>query len=155
MRSFPTLRLRDANEEPVRAGADFVLYWMTNARRVRYNFALQRARDWALELEKPLVVLEALRVGYRWASDRLHAFVLQGMRDNQADLAGTGALYYPYVEPEAGAGRGLLEALAQRAALGYFSQILVRDAKDGTFAVELTHTAMQQVANGGRSVRVD
>jgi deoxyribodipyrimidine photo-lyase len=33
------------------------------------------------------------------------------MRDNLAAFAGTGALYYPYVEPSAGEGRGLLAAL--------------------------------------------
>ena len=46
------------------------------------SFALDRAVGWARELGKPLVILEALRVGYPWASDRLHRFVLDGMADN-------------------------------------------------------------------------
>ena len=37
---------------------------------------------WARRLRRPLVVLEALRCGYPWASDRLHRFVLDGMADN-------------------------------------------------------------------------
>jgi deoxyribodipyrimidine photo-lyase len=63
------------------------------------------------------VVLEALRAGYRFASDRLHRFVIDGMADNHAAFAETGAVYYPYVEPRPGEGAGLLEALARRAAI--------------------------------------
>ena len=37
------------------------------------------------------------------------------MRDNHARLSGTQAAYHPYVEPANGAGRGLLEAMAERA----------------------------------------
>jgi deoxyribodipyrimidine photo-lyase len=114
---LPALRIRALNEAPVHAGRDFVLYWMIAARRVRSNFALERAIDHARTMSKPLVVLEALRCGYEWASDRLHTFVLQGMSDTAAALAGTTASYYPYVEPTAGAGQGLLEALAARAAV--------------------------------------
>ena len=64
-------------------------------------------------LQKPLVVLEALRSGYRWASDRLHTFVIEGMIDNQAYAASKGICYYPYIEMEANAGRGLLKELFQ------------------------------------------
>jgi deoxyribodipyrimidine photo-lyase len=60
-------------------------------------------------------VLEALRCGYRWASDRLHAFVLAGMADNARRLANRPVLYHPYVEPARDAGKGLIEALAARA----------------------------------------
>jgi deoxyribodipyrimidine photo-lyase len=88
---------------------------MIAARRTSWNFALDRAVEWAQELRRPLVILEALRCDYRWASDRMHSFVLEGMADNAARLSGTGVLYYPYVEPSAGAGRGLLAALAKSA----------------------------------------
>ncbi|MCA9632289.1 MAG: deoxyribodipyrimidine photolyase [Myxococcales bacterium] len=102
---------------PERAGRDYVLYWMIANRRAHYNFALDRAIDHARRLKQPLVVLEALRVGYRWASDRLHTFVIQGMGDNQRSFAGSGATYLPYVEPRPGAGSGLLQALAARASV--------------------------------------
>jgi deoxyribodipyrimidine photo-lyase len=88
---------------------------MTSFRRTEWNFSLQRAVEWSRELNKPLLVFEALRCGHRWASDRLHAFVLQGMADNAARLAKTPVGYYPYVEPEEGRGKGLLAALAGRA----------------------------------------
>jgi deoxyribodipyrimidine photo-lyase len=88
---------------------------MVAARRRRANFALQRAVGLARELGRPLLVLEALRCGHRWASDRLHTFVLQGMADNAADFADAGVTCWSYVEPEPGAGRGLLAALGERA----------------------------------------
>jgi deoxyribodipyrimidine photo-lyase len=88
---------------------------MVAFRRRHDNFALERAVEIGKELGKPLVVLEALRSEYRFASDRLHRFVLDGMVDNERDFAPSSALYYPYVEPEHDAGRGLLRALAERA----------------------------------------
>ena len=36
------------------------------------------------ELRRPLLVFEPLRCDYRWASDRLHRFVLDGMAANRA-----------------------------------------------------------------------
>ncbi len=104
--------MRAANDAPVNPDGRYVLYWMTAARRTTWNFALDRAVERARELERPLVVLEALRCGYRWASDRFHAFVVDGMADNAAAFEGTPVRYVPYVEPEEGAGKGLLEALA-------------------------------------------
>ncbi|MSR38892.1 MAG: deoxyribodipyrimidine photolyase [Planctomycetes bacterium] len=112
----PPLRITKVNSAPVRSNGEFVLYWMTSARRLRANFGLQRAAELSRELGKPLVVLEALRCDYQWASDRLHAFVLQGMRDNRADFAAKNVTYHPYVEPQRGAGKGLLLAMGQLAA---------------------------------------
>lgn len=113
--SVPEIRIRQCNQRPVRPGGDLVLYWMIAARRTHDNFALDRAIERARELGKPLVVLEALRCEHRWASDRNHAFVLDGMADNAARFADTPVRYHAYVEPERGAGKGLVEALADRA----------------------------------------
>ena len=90
---------------------------MIAARRTHDNFGLDRAIEHAKELNKPLLVLEALRIGYEHASDRLHRFVLDGMADNAAAFAKANIAYHPYVEPKAGAGSGLLEALARDAAV--------------------------------------
>jgi len=110
--AVPALRVRAVNDRPVAADGRYVLYWMTGARRTRWNHALDRAVEVAHDLGKPLLVLEALRCGYAWASPRLHAFVLQGMNDNAAACARAGVTYLPYVEPRADAGKGLLAALA-------------------------------------------
>ena len=113
----PTDRVSALNAVPVRPDGELVLYWMTAARRTTWSYGLDHAIARARELGKPLVVLEPLRCDYPWASDRLHAFVLAGMRANAARFAATPIAYHPYVEPTRGAGKGLLAALGARACL--------------------------------------
>ena len=117
MSSVPAIRIRTGNSLPVRQDGDFVLYWMTASSRVTWNFALDRAVEWTEKLKKPLVVLEALRCGYPWASDRMHRFALDGMAENACWFEGTEVLYYPYLEPIPNAGKGLLAALASHACI--------------------------------------
>ncbi len=112
MEKVPGERVRSANASPVRPDGRYVLVWMIAARRATYSFTLDRAAEWARELRRPILVFEPLRCGYRWASDRLHSFVLQGMADNARTFADAGVTYHPYVEPAPGVGRGLLAALA-------------------------------------------
>lgn len=101
----PSVRVRVVNHAPVRGDGAFVLYWMIATRRTVLNDALDRAVDWAEKLKRPLVVLEGLRSDYPWASDRLHGFMIDGVRDNAEALAGSPALYLPYVEAAKGAWR--------------------------------------------------
>lgn len=115
---IPPSRLRRLGpDRPVREDGDYVVYWMLAQRRTRHNFGLQHAIQRARDLDRPLVVVEALSCSYRWASDRHHAFALEGMRANRDTFAGTSVHYLPYVEPEKGHGAGLHEALAARACL--------------------------------------
>ena len=116
----PTDRIQLCNSAPINADGDFVLFWMISSRRMEWNFSLQRGVEWAVELKKPLVIFEPLRVDYRWASDRLHRFIIDGMADNAtriAKLKNRGILYFPYVEPNCGADKGLLAALAKHASV--------------------------------------
>lgn len=115
MRRVPQVRVRAANRAAVSSNGDYVLYWMIASRRTYSNFALDRAIEWCRDLGKPLVILEALTSGYEWASERLHTFVIEGMADNRARLEASSAVYYPYVEPRPGTGRGLVQALGRRA----------------------------------------
>lgn len=104
-------------EGEVRAGGRYVLYWMTASRRSRWSPALEHAVAQAEALSVPLVVLEPLRIGYPWASARVHRFVVEGMADNARAFDRPGVTYLPYVEPAPGAGAGLLAALAGPACL--------------------------------------
>lgn len=113
--TVPAQRIAPLNDAPINPRGRYVLYWMTWARRGRYNYGLQHARDRALELNRPLMVLEALRCGYPHASDRLHTFILQGMADTAAAFRDAPLRLHQYVEPEPGAGKGLLAALAAHA----------------------------------------
>ena len=115
MQEVPAVRIRTIHEAPVVDSGDYILYWMISFRRGQYNFSLQRAVEWARRLNKPLMILEALRCGYPWASDRYHRFVMQGMADNAERFATREVFYYPYLEPTAGDGQGLLKELAGRA----------------------------------------
>ncbi|MGE0708122.1 MAG: deoxyribodipyrimidine photolyase [Planctomycetota bacterium] len=114
----PAARLRDLNAAPLRPERDYVLYWMTAARRTRWSHALDHALAACRALGRPLLILEALRCGHLHAAARFHSFVVEGMRDQQARCARLAAVrYYPYLEPSPGAGKGLLAALAERACL--------------------------------------
>jgi deoxyribodipyrimidine photo-lyase len=110
--AFPENRINACNDAPLKASGRYVLYWMIAARRLSYNFALDRALEYSRQFNKPLLIFEALRCDYPWANDRLHRFVLDGMADNAREAARHHVRYYPYVEPAPHAGRGLLQALA-------------------------------------------
>lgn len=114
---MPHERIRALNDAPLNPQGAFVLYWMVAHRRARSNYALQRAVEWALECHRPLVVVEALATDYPWASDRLHRFIIDGMADNAAAFEQSPAVYYPYVEPASGEGRGLVETWASQASV--------------------------------------
>ena len=131
----PPLRLVQRNESPERPLGDYVLYWMTSQRRTRYNFGLQHALWLAERLRRPLVVLEALRVDAPWSSARFHRFVIDGMADNARTFASSPVAYWPYVEPAAGQGRGLLAALAERAC------VVVTDEFPGFFLPKMLQAA--------------
>ena len=117
MRDFPQLRLRCANNKGVDPDGDYILYWMIANRRIAWNFSLQRALDWSRALHKPLLIVEPLSCNYPWAADRFHQFVFDGMVDNARACRQKEIEYRAYLEPSPGAGDGLIDALASRAAL--------------------------------------
>jgi deoxyribodipyrimidine photo-lyase len=123
------------NDAPIAARGAYVLYWMIAARRSAHSFALDHAIARAVELGRPLLVFEPLRAGYPWASDRHHAFILQGMADNARAFAAAKVTYLPYVEPAPGEGAGLLAALARRACL------VVTDEQPGFFLPRMVAAA--------------
>jgi deoxyribodipyrimidine photo-lyase len=140
-------RVRPLNQASTASGGEYVLYWMQAARRLRHNHALDYALACARELSRPLVVFEALRLDYPWASRRLHRFVLEGMRDNAGRARAAGLNYWPFAETRPGEGRGLARRLAARAALVVTdefpcfvvpaqSQALARSSEVPVFAVD-------------------
>ncbi|UCF19881.1 MAG: deoxyribodipyrimidine photolyase [Gemmatimonadota bacterium] len=112
MAAVPATRVTNCNQAPVHRDRDYVLYWMIASRRTTWNFGLQRALEWCRELRKPLLVLEPLRCGYRWASRRLHQFIIDGMTDNSRRFDDSSVYYYAYLERRSDDGHGLLAALA-------------------------------------------
>ena len=110
-------RVRHVRTGPNRPDGEYVLYWMQASRRLERNHALDWALARAADARRPLVLYEGLRLDYPWASARHHRFVLEGMRDNRARAEDLGLAYWPFVETEPGAGRGLVARLAERAVL--------------------------------------
>ena len=138
--TVPAQRVSALNDEPINRSGKYVLYWMVAFRRKRWNHALERACEQAEELRVPIVVFEPLRVGYRWANERHHAFVLDGMRHNATSFEDTAAHYLPYVEREEGQGKGLLEHLARDAA------VVVTDDYPCFFLPRMTRAAAERLA---------
>lgn len=112
-----TGRVQPVNDRPVNYDGKYVLYWMTTARRTRFNHALDRAASWARSLDIPLVVVEALGLNHRWASARFHQFIIEGMENNAAAFAEAGIQYIPFLEKSPGDSKGFVEAASQEAAL--------------------------------------
>ena len=86
-----------------------VVYWMISARRSEWNHGLEHAINLSNERELPLVVVEPLAIAHRWANDRSHTFVIQGMMSNKNAFDESPITYIPYVETRPGEARGLLE----------------------------------------------
>ena len=86
-------RVARLNSCPVRAGAQYVLYWAQANRRVDGNPALLYAANLANEVQLPLLFYEGLTCSYPHASDRLHTFILEGVPDTQARLEVLGIGY--------------------------------------------------------------
>jgi deoxyribodipyrimidine photo-lyase len=64
----------------------FVLYWMQSSQRTQCNMALEYAVFWADKLGKPLVVFFGLARGFPEANLRHYTFMLEGLRDVEAQL---------------------------------------------------------------------
>lgn len=99
------LRIYNSDAEP----GNCVVYWMISARRSEWNHGLEHAINLSLERNLPLVVVEPLAIAHRWANDRSHTFVIQGMMSNKIAFEDSAITYIPYVETKPNEARGLLE----------------------------------------------
>lgn len=105
------------NDKPVNPNAEYVLYWMQMFKRVEYNHALRFAVEKANELKLPLVVYEGLKFYYPWASDRIHAFILQGVEEKRKAFEKLGILYVFYLQKDEKSPKNTVAKLAEKAAL--------------------------------------
>ena len=69
-------RTRVLVDTPINEQGEFVLYWMTAQRRLRWNHALEHAADVAEKLEKPLIVMRTLTFFFVYI-ERIHKSLLQ------------------------------------------------------------------------------
>lgn len=82
-----TTRVRFLNDDPVADRSRYVLYWMQASQRTRFNHALEYAIERANKLRQPLLVGFGLTDNYPEANARHYAFMLEGLRDVEANLA--------------------------------------------------------------------
>lgn len=112
-----SFRVFKQNQHDPNPAGRYVLYWMQMNRRLTYNYALDYAVAWANKLGLPLLIYEAIGVQNRWGSDRFVHFMLDGVMETAHECKARGVAYFPYLEPEKGASKGLIEALAGDAAV--------------------------------------
>ena len=97
-------RIRSLNGQPILADRPYVLYWMQSAQRSSCNHALEYALRQANMMRKPLLVYFGVTDNFPEANERHYRFMLEGLRETQADLAGRGIrLITLRASPETGA----------------------------------------------------
>ncbi len=110
-------RVVQLNEREVNTKARYVLYWMQMFKRVENNHALVWAIRKANELKLPLVVYEGLKYYYPWASDRIHAFILEGVEEKRAAFEKLGIRYVFYLQENSRSPKQTVARIAKEAAL--------------------------------------
>jgi deoxyribodipyrimidine photo-lyase len=87
-------RVRIVRDAPLAPRGEYVLYWCMVNQRVPANHALDAAIALGNRLRLPVVCYHALRPDYPHASDRLHAFVLQGLDELGEAMRARGVPYW-------------------------------------------------------------
>jgi deoxyribodipyrimidine photo-lyase len=72
---------------------EYILYWSQMNRRVASNHALAYAAHLANKHDLPVLFYEGLTCSYPYASDRFHAFIMQGVQETARTLAKLGLGY--------------------------------------------------------------
>ncbi|MEO0588173.1 MAG: deoxyribodipyrimidine photo-lyase [Planctomycetota bacterium] len=83
-------RIRALNDEAVREGAGYVLYWMQSAMRTVHNDALEHAVARANALGVPVLVCYGLTDGYPGSTARSKRFMVDGLADVRDGLSERG-----------------------------------------------------------------
>ncbi|MGM0378725.1 MAG: deoxyribodipyrimidine photo-lyase [Bacillota bacterium] len=79
-------RLNDLNNKKLIKENDYIIYWMQNAQRIKYNFGLKRAREMSKTFEKPIIVFFSLGSSFFIQNKRKLYFLLEGLLDIKEKL---------------------------------------------------------------------
>ncbi len=124
---------------PDTSNTSYVLYWMIAFKRVHYNYALQRAIEWANKLSQPLLIVEPLILDYPMSSIRFHKFMLQGMKEVDSYISTSNAHYYPFVESTVKQSEGLIKELSENAS------VVITDDYPTYFVPQMTAKASGEI----------
>ena len=108
-------RIREVNRKSIIEKNDYILYWMQAYRRLNHNHALDYANHLSHTYQKELILFEGLRSNYPWNSERIHSFVLEGMKDNYGQAKKLGLNYFCYVETDKEISKNILLDFASNA----------------------------------------
>lgn len=86
-------RIKVLNEAEPRAGARYILYWMQQSQRARFNPALELAIEEANRRDLPVLVCFGLTDGYPEANARHYAFMLEGLEETARELEQRGIAF--------------------------------------------------------------
>lgn len=109
-------RIRWVVKPDAKPPGDLVVYWMHHAVRAHENPALDVAVHFSKAFGLPLLVYHAISEDYPYASDRHHAFIMQGARDVQREFQEIGVSYRFHLQRDGNRGPHLRD-LARRAAM--------------------------------------
>ncbi len=108
-------RVHVIREGTAASRGQFVLYWCQVNHRVPFNHALHAAIALGNHLGKPVVCYHALRPDSPYASDRFHAFVLDGLGELQKAMRRHGVPYWLELPRHAAEHTSRLAELGRRA----------------------------------------
>ena len=91
--SIQSTRIRILNGVEPQADGRYVLYWMQQSQRARFNPALEFAVDQANARGLPVLVCFGLTDGYPEANARHHAFMLEGLAEVARSLKERGIAF--------------------------------------------------------------
>ena len=83
-------RIKKLNDKVERADCRYVLYWMQQSQRARFNHALEYAIERANDLDQSVVVGFGLMDDYPEANERHYAFMLKGLAETADELSNRG-----------------------------------------------------------------
>ncbi len=118
-------RTRLAASPAASGSEEFVLYWMHHAVRADENPALDVAQRLSDQLQLPLLVYQAISERAPYASDRRHAFLLEGAHDAQQQFRERDVNYVFHLERPGHRGPHLRQ-LCDRAAVMVTEETSVR-----------------------------
>lgn len=133
------LRCGPSNDRPINHEGQYVLYWMTGARRLRHNPSLDAAVAQCEALKKPLLIFEPMQIDYRFACERHHRFVVDGMIDQRRRCADLNIRYVPFLESKPGNVKTAFLALCARATC------VIGDLHPGGWLDKVTRKAIESL----------
>ncbi|MCS6874055.1 MAG: hypothetical protein N2Z23_02980 [Pyrinomonadaceae bacterium] len=110
-------RVRLLNRASENTKGRYVLYWMQIFKRAEFNHALNFAIQEANRRRLPLVVYEGLKYYYPWASDRIHAFILEGVEEKRRAFSDRGIKYIFYLQKDENSPKQIVKKLAENAVI--------------------------------------